>query len=169
MTAVALSLLIDNSSDYSNITCTAPISYLLREDFILSDEWNTTHITVEDALSHWTGYPRHDLVVRGLTRDSVRNLRNLPMSAEPRARYQYCKKMYGAVGYLIETLTGCDGSGLPFADEYYYYNTMGGYVSIMLMAPSKQFGIMAFQSIGSPATQLVAYKALHDHFVMPEA
>ncbi|RYP06136.1 hypothetical protein DL765_009616 [Monosporascus sp. GIB2] len=147
--AAALPLLIDGSSDYSDVTKTKAIS-LLREGFVLGDEWNTNHITVDDALSHQTGYPCHDPAVTGSARDSMRNLRNLPMSAEPRAKYQYCNKMYGAVGYLIETSTSfrlggfhshpwgpmessetylgprnAQGSGFFLADEYYYYNSTG--------------------------------------------
>lgn len=284
-TAAALSLLIDNSSSYSDITWTTPISRLLREDFVLSDEWATAHVTIEDALSHRTGYPRHDVAVTDSNRDSVRNLRNLPMSAEPRAVYQYCNKMYGVAGYLIETLTGgswlgdffhthlwgpmgmdetflglCDAeaSGLLLADEYYYHNATGrhvalphavrsdvegagstistvldyakylrtmmaeagpiskaghrelkrprtvigksapfvGYVSyafgwqhgvfegeetythtgqtgtfvsIMIMVPSKQFGVVVFQNSDPQSQQTVAYKILYDLFEVPEA
>lgn len=40
-TAAGLSLLIDNSSDYSNIQWETPISHLLRDDFVLSDDWAT--------------------------------------------------------------------------------------------------------------------------------
>lgn len=40
-TAAGLSLLIDNSSDYSNIQWETPISHLLRNDFVLSDDWAT--------------------------------------------------------------------------------------------------------------------------------
>lgn len=162
MTAAAISLLIDNSSSYSDIAWTTPISRLLREDFVLSDEWATDHVTVEDALSHRTGYPRHDLAVRQTgsanTRDGVRNLRNLPMSAEPRAAYQYCNKMYGVAGYLIETLTGRSwlgdffhrhlwgpmgmdetflglrdarsSSDLLLADEYYYHNRSKRHIAL---------------------------------------
>lgn len=39
--AAGLSLLIDNASDYSNIQWTTPISHLLRDDFVLSDDWAT--------------------------------------------------------------------------------------------------------------------------------
>lgn len=93
-TAAALSLLVDNSSDYSSVAWDTPMSQLLREDFVLSDVWATAHVTIEDALSHRTGYPRHDLAVGGGggtndARGIVRSLRNLPMSAEPRTRFQY--------------------------------------------------------------------------------
>ncbi|WDK21193.1 penicillin-binding [Colletotrichum graminicola] len=64
-TTAGLSLLIDNatanSSVYSGLTWKTPVSSIFRDDFVLSDDWATAHITVEDALSHRTGYPRHDL------------------------------------------------------------------------------------------------------------
>lgn len=37
-----------------------PISTVIRDDFVLSDEWATAHVTFEDALSHRTGLARHD-------------------------------------------------------------------------------------------------------------
>ncbi|RYO91802.1 hypothetical protein DL762_002021 [Monosporascus cannonballus] len=86
---------LGSSMTYENAASllgTRPIS-LLREDFVLGDEWSTNHITVDDALSHRTGYPRHDPAVTGSARNSVRNLRNLPMSAEPQAGYQYSNKI----------------------------------------------------------------------------
>jgi CubicO group peptidase (beta-lactamase class C family) len=82
------------------------MSHLLRDDFVLSDEWATEHITIEDALSHRTGYPRHDLAFADTVREKVRLLRHLPMSAEPRVKFQYNNFMYATAGYLIETLTG---------------------------------------------------------------
>lgn len=39
--AAGLSLLIDNSSDYSNIQWETPVSQLLRDDFVLSDDLAT--------------------------------------------------------------------------------------------------------------------------------
>lgn len=40
-TAASLSLLIDNSSDYESIRWDTPVSHLLRDDFVLSDDWAT--------------------------------------------------------------------------------------------------------------------------------
>lgn len=40
-TAAGLSLLVDNSSDYGSVQWDTPISRLLREDFVLSDDWAT--------------------------------------------------------------------------------------------------------------------------------
>ncbi|KAH7021025.1 beta-lactamase/transpeptidase-like protein [Microdochium trichocladiopsis] len=37
-----------------------PVSEVIRDDFVLSDEWATAHVTFEDALSHRTGLARHD-------------------------------------------------------------------------------------------------------------
>ena len=53
--------------------------------------------------------PRHDLSLQGgnaTVRDVVRRLRHLPMTAEPRVKWQYCNMMYIAVAHVIETLTG---------------------------------------------------------------
>ena len=94
-TAAALSLLIDNSSQYANIQWDSPISQLIREDFVLENEYATSHVTLEDALSHRTGMPRHDMSYGGHydghpagPRDLVRSLRWLPLTAEPRTRFQ---------------------------------------------------------------------------------
>ena len=103
-------MLIDDSANSSNpLKWTTKISSLIREDFVLQDEYVTTRITLEDALSHRTGMPRHDLSYGRPgenIRDMVRNLRNLPMTAEIRTKYQYCNMMFVVASYIIETLTG---------------------------------------------------------------
>ena len=81
----------------------------MREDFVLADEYTTVHATLEDALSHRTGLPRHDFSIGGTNvtvRDVVRNLRQLPLTAEIRTKFQYCNLMYVAVSHYIETWTG---------------------------------------------------------------
>lgn len=53
--------------------------------------------------------PRHDLSwtpPNTTIRDVVRNLRHLPMTAEPRTKWQYCNMMYITITRLIETYTG---------------------------------------------------------------
>ena len=53
--------------------------------------------------------PRHDLSYGGrisTARDVVRNLRNLPMTAEIRAVWQYCNMMYAVAQLVVENLTG---------------------------------------------------------------
>ncbi|KAK1757921.1 beta-lactamase/transpeptidase-like protein [Echria macrotheca] len=102
-TAAAMAQVVD-SSQFPHITWDTPISSLIRDDFVLSDPWATEHITIADALSHRTGYPDHDFVSYASPREAVRNLRNLPMSAEPRARYQYSNQLVTTIGYLIQNL-----------------------------------------------------------------
>lgn len=100
---------------------TTPISALIPDDFVLmNDPWATTHITLEDALSHRTGLPRHDKAnvhflpsetdaaqKRVATpRDVVRMLRHLPLNAAPRTTWQYCNQMFVVAGHVIQTLTG---------------------------------------------------------------
>lgn len=65
-------------------------------------------MTFEDALSHRTGMPRHDLSYGGpnfTIRDAVRSLRHLPLTAELRTKFQYCNLMYVVVSHAIETIT----------------------------------------------------------------
>ena len=90
---------------------TTPINRLIREDFVLEDEDATSHTTIEDALSHRTGLPRHDLIT-GQANDTpsrvVQRMRYLPMTAQPRTQWQYCNNMYAVVTDLIQTVTGMD-------------------------------------------------------------
>ncbi len=116
--AAALSLMIE-SKNYSlpslpgqSLDWTSPISSILRDDFVLQDRWATEHITIEDALSHRTGMPRHDKALSrfydghpATVRDVVRSLRHLPPTAEPRTVFQYCNFMYAVLSHVIETLT----------------------------------------------------------------
>ncbi|OAA37616.1 Beta-lactamase/transpeptidase-like protein [Metarhizium rileyi] len=90
-----------------------PISSIIRDDFVLQDEWATSHLTLEDAASHRTGMPRHDEAWSRLrhgkrvpNRDVVRNLRNLPLTAPPRVVLQYCNLMYITLSHVVETVTG---------------------------------------------------------------
>ncbi|KAJ4191195.1 hypothetical protein NW767_010989 [Fusarium falciforme] len=108
LTAAALSLLVDQSQDYADIQWSTPVSNLLREDFVLSDDWATSHITVADVLCHRTGYPRHDYAGPFLNSsvNMVHSFRHLPMAGEPREQWRYSNLMYGTMGYLVETLTG---------------------------------------------------------------
>ena len=109
-TAAAVSLLIDDTANSSDpLQWTTPISTLIRDDFVLPDEYATAHVTLEDALSHRTGMPRHDTSYGGpnfTVRDVVRNLRNLPMTAEIRTKWQYCNMMFVTMSHVIESLTG---------------------------------------------------------------
>jgi CubicO group peptidase (beta-lactamase class C family) len=94
-----------------------PISALVGDDFVLADPWATSHITIEDALSHRTGLPAHDKALAhlygsggdrhiGSPQDVTRSLRYLPLNQEPRTTFQYCNLMYAVASHVIETLTG---------------------------------------------------------------
>ena len=88
---------------------TSPINEFIRADFVLEAAHATTHTTIEDALSHRTGLPRHDLIY-GQLNDTpssvVQRMRYLPMTAEPRTTWQYCNLMYAVITDLLETITG---------------------------------------------------------------
>lgn len=90
-----------------------PISSLIRDDFVVSDEWATAHLTLEDAASHRTGiaanfdaYPNTIGDKRATSRDITRLLRHFPMANEPRTKWEYNNYMYTMFSHLIETLTG---------------------------------------------------------------
>ncbi|KAK9771568.1 putative Beta-lactamase/transpeptidase-like protein [Seiridium cardinale] len=114
-TASIVSLLIDSGS-YPGLSWRTPISHLIRDDFVLLPEyaWAQDHLTLEDALSHRTGFPRHDKALashygpdnhQATPRDFARSLRHLPMTSEPRTDYRYCNMMFIVVAHVIQTLT----------------------------------------------------------------
>ncbi|EGX89804.1 penicillin-binding protein, putative [Cordyceps militaris CM01] len=145
-----------------------PMSFIIRDDFALQDEWATAHITLDDAASHRTGLPRHDGALIGAAepndttsthqtnKATVRNLRNLPPTAEPRVTFQYCNFMYIALSHVIETVTGswlgdvlrrviwqpldmqstflyygdARNSGLEIATGYFWDDEAGQYVAV---------------------------------------
>jgi len=104
-----MSLLVDDNVKYPHVQWTTPIASLIREDFVLSDDYATSHTTIMDALSHRSGLPSHDhsYGFPGCTvQDVVRSLRHLPLTAEPRTKYQYCNMMFITISHAIETVTG---------------------------------------------------------------
>lgn len=107
--AAALSLLVDDDDAYSHVKWTTPISQLIPDDFVLEDDCLTRHVTLEDAATHRTGLPWHDVSVRGgnqTVKDVVRSLRFLPLAQPLRTTFQYCNLMYVMLSHVIETLTG---------------------------------------------------------------
>lgn len=110
-----------DNEKYPQVQWTTPVSQLIRDDFVLQDEWATTHLTLEDILCHRSGMPSHDRALgfftrskptddkgkpRPATRETVRLLRHLPLSKEPRTTFQYNNAMYDTAQHVIETLTG---------------------------------------------------------------
>lgn len=125
-TAAALSIMIGSGNYTAPAVHGEPLAWdtrvhdLIPEDFVLADAWATTHVTLEDALSHRTGLPRHDKASThrvvdpaggwakriATVRDGVRFLRYLPLNAPPRTKWQYCNQMYVVATHVVETLTG---------------------------------------------------------------
>jgi hypothetical protein len=107
-----MSTFVDDDDNYPQIQWTTPMSHLIRDDFMLEDDHMTTHATLEDALSHRTGMPRHDDSYGGLydghavsPKDVVRSLRYLPLTAELRTKWQYCNMMFVVIAHIIQTIT----------------------------------------------------------------
>lgn len=99
---------MDSNTTYKDITWDTLI-HELTEDFVMEDDYLTNHITLEDALSHRTGLPRHDMTWlngNGSIKEMVQTLRYLPTSAEFRTEWQYSNLMYSTVAYALETITG---------------------------------------------------------------
>jgi CubicO group peptidase (beta-lactamase class C family) len=108
-TAAALSLRVDNDTAYPHVKWTSSVKSIIADDFVLADEYSTSHATLEDAASHRTSLPRHDFAFQGgnqTSRDIVRALRFLPLTQPICTTFQYCNLMYLMLGHVIETLTG---------------------------------------------------------------
>ncbi|KAL3703850.1 hypothetical protein TMatcc_009539 [Talaromyces marneffei ATCC 18224] len=112
-TAAMMATLIADNDKYPHIQWTTPVSQLIREDFVLADEYLTQHITLEDILSHRTGLPRHDQAYgnNNMSRDTavreiVRSIRHLPLTAELRTRFQYNNLMFVVAAHVIQSVTG---------------------------------------------------------------
>ncbi|CAG8013669.1 unnamed protein product [Penicillium salamii] len=111
-TAAAVSLAIDDSKHTETpLNWDTPISSLLRDDFVLHNDYSTMHTTIEDALSHRSGLSTHDACIslahpQRPLREAVRNLRHLKMAYSPRTTFSYNNNMYMAISHLLEQLEG---------------------------------------------------------------
>ncbi|OQE29601.1 hypothetical protein PENSTE_c002G04357 [Penicillium steckii] len=111
-TALSTALVIqDSQTTDSPIDWNTPLSTLLPEDFVLADDYATTHTTLEDALSHRSGLPDHGwtftFTPNDMTSQSlVRSLRHLPLTNPPRTTYHYSNHMFSTVSYALEQQTG---------------------------------------------------------------
>ncbi|TKA75061.1 hypothetical protein B0A55_05988 [Friedmanniomyces simplex] len=105
-----MSKLVDsNNTAYSHIDWSTKMVELIRDDFLLEDEWTTNHVTLTDALSHRSGMPRNDMSWTNgdpSVKEQVRQLRFLPLHSEIRTKFEYCNLMFAAVSHAIETVTG---------------------------------------------------------------
>jgi CubicO group peptidase (beta-lactamase class C family) len=104
-----MSMLVDDNEKYPQIQWNTPINQIIRDDFVLEDDYATSHVTIEDALSHRSGFQGLDNAFghpKTSIKDVVRSLRHHPLNAEPRTMYQYSNAMYVAATHVIETVTG---------------------------------------------------------------
>jgi CubicO group peptidase (beta-lactamase class C family) len=126
LTAASVGLLAVDDINYPQLYWDTPMSYLLPEDFVMSGDVYTNQVSVEDILSHRSGFPRHDfsyLSIRAEHPDTpqsiTRNLRNLPTAAPIRTKLLYSNIMFIVASWLVEAM-----SGLKFA-EYLRVNFFG--------------------------------------------
>ncbi|KAG9772952.1 beta-lactamase/transpeptidase-like protein, partial [Aureobasidium melanogenum] len=108
-TASLAALLVQDQDNFSHIEWDTPLHSLVGNDFVLKDDYLTTHVSFLDALSHRTGMPRHDAVWydQGLdTKSQTYLMRHLELSASFRTVWQYCNLFFTAVSHVIESVTG---------------------------------------------------------------
>ncbi|KAJ4315084.1 hypothetical protein N0V94_006138 [Neodidymelliopsis sp. IMI 364377] len=111
-TAASIALLVEDDA-YPDVKWRTPVSKLLPDDFVLPNSYLTANVTIEDILSHCSGFPTHDDALYGQraaqpddARSVTRNLRNLPFNKPLRTDYQYSNIMYTVATHLIEIVTG---------------------------------------------------------------
>ncbi|EEP80003.1 predicted protein [Uncinocarpus reesii 1704] len=106
LTAASIGLLVDDNENYPDVQYDAIMSKLLPDDFVMPGTGYTENVTVEDILSHRSGMARPRAQQPDDARSVTRNLRNLPVAAPLRTKFQYCNMMYTVATYLIEAKTG---------------------------------------------------------------
>lgn len=111
-TAAALALLVDDDENFPDVKWDTPVFRLMPDDFVMSDPMYTKELTIQDILSHRTGFPNHGSAIMGenaaipdTPRTVTRNLRNLPINKAIRTEYQYSNIMYTVASYLVEVLS----------------------------------------------------------------
>lgn len=126
-TATTLGLLLANPPPTAPRLSTplswkTPISTLLPT-FTTSSPYATSHLTLDDAVSHRTGLPRHDHASArrypspsggshaATPSDITRALRHFAFTEEPRTTFQYNNLMYVVLSQCAEAVAG-DGRGL---------------------------------------------------------
>jgi CubicO group peptidase (beta-lactamase class C family) len=93
--------------NHPDITWTSTMHQLIPDDFVLQSEYATTHVTLEDCLSHRSGLPGHHAQLGAKSvQEATRLLRHLSFTKEPRTEWQYSNHMYWAVSHMIEVQTG---------------------------------------------------------------
>src|SRR3569623_336285 len=99
LTAASASMIIEESNGTNSpIDWDTPLVSIIPDDFVLADDYATQNTTIEDALALQSGLPDHlwkyILAPRaGTIKDHVRSLRHMPLTAAPRAKFQYSSHM----------------------------------------------------------------------------
>lgn len=57
-TAAATSLLVDDEENFPDVKWDTPMSRVIGDDFVLSEDKYTAEVTIEDLLSHRSGLPK---------------------------------------------------------------------------------------------------------------
>ena len=94
--------------DAEKLAYDTPLSTLIRDNFVLQDEYATNHVTIEDSLSHRAGVGKYDISYGGpvdTSKKITRTLRHFPVSSQLRAKYEYSNVMYIAASHALETVT----------------------------------------------------------------
>ncbi|CAK7236215.1 hypothetical protein SBRCBS47491_009561 [Sporothrix bragantina] len=162
-TAAAASLLVDDNDKYPNVRWTTPMSELIRDDFVLPDDYATANVTLEDALSNRSGLSGHEMTLGrpASIRDYVRTLRHFTMSKPIRTTWQYCNGLFVAVGHMIEVVTG---EGLGSFLQKRIWAPLGMTSTFWSLADAQQYAA----STDNDATVAVPY-AWNDATAQPEA
>lgn len=104
-----LSVLRQQPPGPSSITLDTKLASIIPDDFVLPDEYCTTHATIGDAASHLLGIGNYNLTYGSpgySLRDAVKSLRHLPMAGELRQKFHYANLGYMVLQRTIEEITG---------------------------------------------------------------
>ena len=111
-TAMIMAQLVADDDNYPQVQWRSKVRDLIPEDFALQDEYASNHVTIEDAMSHRTGLPAHDLAYgsndqdqRATVQEMVQSIQYLPMVDELRQDYQYNNLMFMVMQHTIEVVT----------------------------------------------------------------
>ncbi|GAM89444.1 hypothetical protein ANO11243_074820 [Dothideomycetidae sp. 11243] len=107
-TASLAALVVQDSETYKDINWDTKLHSIDPLTFQLQSQYESSEVTLLDALSHRTGMPRHDLSwvnTNATIEDQVKSLRHLSLSASFRTKWQYCNLMYTAVAHALEQIT----------------------------------------------------------------
>lgn len=107
-TAALAALVVQDEENFKDITWTTKLHDVIPPDFVLTDKYASDETTLQDALSHRSGAPRHDLAwiaTNASNAEVTRAMRFLPLSKPFRTTYQYCNNMFTAVAHLLDTIT----------------------------------------------------------------